>query len=207
MASPLVLNSPEDLCNAALAQLGYKKRIGSLFDGSEASKKTLDVYGLCRQTKLKSFTWDFAERNIALTLLKTATPGGYGPTQPYNPATNPLLPWVYEYACPGDMLELRSIRDPTRLIPSFDPKPFVFRLANDTVNGTQQRVILCNLLNAIGVYTADVTDPTLWNASFQTAMVDTLSEKLVSLSGDAQWKQLLEQEDVAETQGAEMRRG
>ena len=32
----LTLQSPEDIANAALAQIGYKRRIGSLYDGSEA---------------------------------------------------------------------------------------------------------------------------------------------------------------------------
>ena len=77
----LVLTAPEDLINNALARIGYKLRIGSIYEGSAAAKKALDVYGQARDGLLRQNDWGFAERNIAMTLLKSAPAlpgGGYG---------------------------------------------------------------------------------------------------------------------------------
>src|SRR5689334_1421388 len=104
-----LLTNPGALVNAALDRVGYKKRIGSLYDGSEAAVKALDIFGQCRDDLLRTFEWGFAERDTSLTLLKTAPVGGYTALQPWTSA-NPIPPWIYEYAYPTDMIKLRSLR-------------------------------------------------------------------------------------------------
>lgn len=201
-----VLTTPEDYVNAALVELGAKRRIGSLYDGSETAKKCLDIYGQARDSKLREFEWGFAERDLSLTLLKTAPVGGYSIAQPWTSA-NPIPPFIYEYAYPADMLKLRALRNPNGFIPNFDPKPIVWRIANDTISGVQQKVILCNLSNALAVYTGQVTDPTLWEVGFGDALIADLVRRLAAGLSNADMEKLDAQMEGAITQEAEMRLG
>jgi hypothetical protein len=201
-----VLNSPEDICNAALAQIGYKRRIGSLYDGSEAAAIALDIYSQARDAKLRSFPWGFAERQATLTLLKTAPVGGYSPVTPWTSA-NPLQPFIYEYSYPQDMLELRALRGTGGQIPNFDPRPKLWRIANDTVAAVQQKVILSNLANAAAIYTGQVTDPTLWEPAFTDGFIATLGKLLSAGLASVDMTKMEAQEEAVETQGAEMTLG
>lgn len=201
-----VLSTPTDVVNAALVHLGVKKRIGNLYDGTEISKSALDIYGQARDAKLRDFEWGFAERNLLLTLLKLAPVGGYDQNTPWTPA-NPMLPWIYEYAYPGDMLKLRSLRSNMTPVPNFDPAPVVFRIANDTVADVAQKVILCNSFQAVAVYTAQVTDPSLWEPSFTDALIEDLARRLAAGSIGLEGEKLEGQADAIQTQGAAMRLG
>lgn len=169
---PLSLASPEDIANNALVRIGYKLRIGSIYDGSEASKKILDIYAQTRDALLRSDDWGFAERNVPLSLLKTAPPGGY--VSIIWSDAYPILPWRYEYAYPDDTLEVRSIRSSPVLIPNFDPKPNVWRIAN----ASNRRVILSNVVNAILIYTGQVTDPLQWEPLFTETLCASLGRRL-----------------------------
>lgn len=201
-----VLTSPQDLVNAALVQIGVKKRIGDLYDGSDASKMALDIYGQARDAKLRDFEWGFAEGNAQLDLLKLAPVGGYNQDNPWT-AANPILPWIFEYAYPDDMLKLRSLRSQTTPVPNFDPTPDVFRIANDTINGVPKKVILCNTYQAVAVYTRQVTDPTLWEASFNDALIEDLGRRLAAGLAGLDAEKLEAQADAVQTQVAEMRLG
>lgn len=174
----LVLISPEDIVNAALARIGYKRRIGSIFEGSEPAKLALDIYGQTRDTLLRNGEWGFARRDITLTLIKSAPAGGYIPGVTTWSNAYPPLPWPYEYAYPSDCLKVRSIRRAPIFLPEFDPQPAVFDTPNDTLEDVVQQVIVCNLANAICTYTGQVTDPSSWEASFTETMVDELGKLL-----------------------------
>ena len=198
-----VLQSPEDICNAAIAQLGWPRRIGSLYDGSAASKIFLDIYSHTRDVKLREFEWGLAERTAPLDLLKTAPVGGYTAATPWTSAY-PAPGWIFEYAYPTDCVMIRSLRTNVAFVPNFDPRPSLFRIANDTIAGTQQKVILSNLASALAVYTGQVTDPSLWEPGFAEALVDALAMKV---QANPEARKLAIQEDAMESQGAEMRLG
>ena len=201
-----VLTTPELVVNAALAQIGYKRRIGSLYDGSEASTIALDIYSQARDAKLREFPWGFAERQATLTLLKTAPVGGYNLVTPWSDAY-PLQPFIYEYAYPADMIALRALRSTSAPIPNFDPRPKLWRIANDVVDDVQQTVILSNLSSAAALYTGQVTNPAFWDTSFTDALIATLGRLLsVGLSSMDATK-VEAQEEAVETQGAEMTLG
>lgn len=200
-----LLTNPAQIVNAALDRVGYKKRIGSLYDGSEASVKALDIYGQVRDEMLRSFDWGFAERDISLTLLKTAPVGGYTPLTPWTTA-NPIPPWIYEYVYPTDMVKLRSLRQ-VAVIPEYDPQAVEFRIANDNSYSPARRVILTNLPNAIAVYTGQVTDPATWDVSFTEAFIDDLGKKLAPALADMDAMKIAAQEEAMDTNTAEMRLG
>lgn len=202
----LVIKSPDDVANAVIAHLGYKRRIGSLYDGSDAAKKFLDIYGQARDAKLREFEWGFAERNIILTLLKTAPVGGYNLANPWT-AANPPMPWIFEYAYPADMLEIRSLKSSTPMIPNFDPKPVTWRVANDTVAAVQQKVILTHKAAAAACYTAQVTDPALWEVGFTDALIEDLARRMAPALVGFDAEKAEAQEETVITQEAQMRLG
>lgn len=184
-------NSVEDVVNQSLIEIGYPERIASIFEGSRASIAALEVYGQTRDELLDMGEWPLARRaNIALTLLKGPPPGGgYNPGQPWTAQYAPPG-WLYEYAYPDDCLELHAIIQPPGLMFDLDPLPAVWRIDNDNSlidasgNATEQKkVILTNVKSALGVYTAQITDPNLWEPGFTATVVKRLGEKLARVLG------------------------
>lgn len=178
MASTVALQSPADLINAALVRLGYALRIGSLYEGSMVAKKSLDIYAQTRDELLRQDDWGFAERNVALTLLKSAPPGGYIPPTTWNQTSYPPLPWKFEYSYPGDCLKVRTIKSTPILVPDYDPRPHLFAVVNDNTLTPPAKVIVCNIGSANLVYTGQITDPITFEADFTEALVDALGEVL-----------------------------
>lgn len=183
--STSAIQTPADLVNDALRRIGFKMRIASLYDGSEASKIALDIYGQTRDELLRQDDFDFAERSLTMTLLKQAPPGGYIPPVMWS-TTYPPLPWMFEYAYPNDCLKVRAIKPQAIFVLDFDPQPVVFTTANDFAFVPAQQVILCNVPNAIMVYTAQVTDLTTWDVdtveAFSSALGRRLAPALVGLN-------------------------
>ncbi len=200
----LSLQSPEDVVNNALVRSGYKMRIGSLYDGSAASKCALDIYGQTRDELLRSADWGFAERDVALTLLKTAPAGGYVSPIVWS-STYPILPWRYEYAYPADALKVRSVRRTTFFLPDYDPKPNVWRVAND--QSVNAQVILCNVASAILVYTGQVTDPLAWEPSFTETLCASLARRLGPALVNLDAAKVEAGDEVATKQMAEAKEG
>jgi hypothetical protein len=186
MASSFAAQSPADIVNQALARIGYKLRVGSLFDGSLAAKKALDIYAQTRDALLRDGDWPFAERNVAGTLLKSApiqASGGaaYIPPAGWNPAQNPPLPWLYEYAWGSDFLKVRAVKPTPIFVPNFNPQPNIFQVLNDNAFAPPQRVICCNVPNAIIDYVGQITDPTTMPSDFISTLADALGEGLSPL--------------------------
>lgn len=163
----------EGLCNMALRRINYPVPIGYVYEGTPAARVAVEIYGQTRDSLIRSFDWDFARQSIGLTLLKTAPVGGYGYMNPWTSAYPPL-PWIYEYSYPANALMVRSVRPTPVIIPEYDPQPNIFIVADDP-SVTPSKVICTNLANAQAVVTAQITDPTQWNASFVESLVDSLA--------------------------------
>ena len=174
---PASVTSPADVINLSLARIGYPGRVGNLYDGSKAAKKALDLYAQTRDELLRQNDWGFAERNIDLTLLKSAPVGGYIPPVTWSTAYPPL-PWGFEYARPADCLKIRSIKAVPLFLPNMDPQPIVFTEANDTVAPATGQVILCNVANAVLTYSGQVTDPASWEPDFVETLAAALGRRL-----------------------------
>lgn len=158
----------------ALRQINWPVPIGSIYDGSKASRVAVEIYGLTRDALLGDTDWPFARQAVTLTLLKTAPVGGYGVT-PWSNAYPPL-PWIYEYDFPTNAIDVRSVRPSAILIPEYNPRPNVFVSSNDPALG--QKVILTDLAHATAVITAQITDPAQWiDQSFVDALVAALAIK------------------------------
>lgn len=175
---PSSIQSVEDLINVALARIGFKGRIGSIYEGSAVAKKSLDVYSQTRDEYLRQNDFDFAERNVGMTLLKAANAGGYFPPNAWNPTINPSPPWRFEYAYPGDCLKVRAVKPVPLFVQDFDPQPYVYSVENDNYFTPAKKVILCNVESAILTYTGQITDLATWEADSLEAFAAALSRRL-----------------------------
>lgn len=174
---PSSVSSPADLVNLALARIGYKKRVGDLYEGSEAARLALTVYAQTRDELLRQFGWGFAERVTTATLLKSAPPGGYFPPTVWS-TQYPAVPWQFEYAYPSDCLQVRSMRSTPLFLYNPDPQAQLFSVDNDYALNPPAKVILCNVPNALIVYTGQITDPTTWEADFVEAFAAALGRRM-----------------------------
>lgn len=178
------LSSPAQIVNAALTRIGWKQSIGNLYDGSAAARLSLSVYGQTRDALLRQIEPDFSMRNLALTVVKAAPIDGGYPVG-WDPTQNPPVGWLWEYAYPGDCLKVRCVKSRPVIWPNVDPADNAFSINNDpqVPNGMggflpPQRVILCNVKQALLVYTGRVTDPTTFDVSFEEALIAELGVRL-----------------------------
>ncbi len=178
MAANTPVTSPADLINVALAKIGYKKRVGNPFDGSDAAQQALDIYGQTRDEVLREVDYDFAMRTVVLTQLKAAPPGGYFPPTVWNPATNPPMPYAFEYGFPDDALKIRNVKPTALFLYNPDPQFNPFQIANDAAFAPARRVILCNVPDAVATFTAQVTDLATWDVASVEAFAAALARRL-----------------------------
>ena len=171
------VREPSDVVNLALARIGYKKQIGSLYDGTLAARTALTIYAQTRDELLRSEDWGFAERNLPMTLLKQAPADGFYPPGQWS-TDYPPLPWLYEYAYPTDCLKVRAVRPQPQFVMDFDPQPFVWTVQNDNSLAEPDKVILCNAADAILTYTGQLTNPIDWEANFTEAFAAALARRL-----------------------------
>lgn len=202
------ISSPADAVNAALVRIGHKRQIGSLRDGSEEAQLGIAIYGQTRDDLLRDGSWGFAQREIALTLLKSAPAGGYIPGfSPWDPTTNPPVAWRFEYGYPDDCLKLRGVRPTPIFVPNFDPGPYTSSIANDNYFTPPRRVILTNLENAIGMYTGRITDLSTMAVDFVEALIEALGERLATALSSPQIAQVEAAEGRVDKTMAEMEQG
>lgn len=121
----------EDVVNQALMAAGIKRRIADIYEGSDAAKVAIELYGQARDELLRLTDWSFSRRRASLTLLKGPPPdGGYSADQPWT-ASYPPPGFLYEYTYPSDCLDVRAIISPPGLMPDLDPLPALWRIDND----------------------------------------------------------------------------
>ena len=125
-----VIVNPADVVNLALTRIGYKLRIGNIYDGSEAAQAALNIYSQTRDDMLRDGNWQFNQRNVAPTPIRWAPTGGYWPGAGWDAATNPPLPWLYAYAYPDDCLKVRVVKAATGFALNVTPLPNQYTIAN-----------------------------------------------------------------------------
>lgn len=198
---------PADLINASLVRIGWKQQIGNLYDGSAAATQALSIYGQTRDQMLRESTWDFAQRSLNLTLLKSAPVGGYIPPNGWDPTNFPPQPWRFEYEYPEDCLKVRTIKAQQLFVPNFDPQANRYSVASDNAYVPHKRVLLSNVESAIMVYTGRVTDPSLWAVDFTESFIDKLGELLGPALTGLQPAQMQAVQGARETEKAKMEQG
>lgn len=202
------MTSSTDICNQALDAIGARATLASLEEVSKEAAVCSRQYLPALTDLFRTAPWGFARRTVVLTELGNLNDG----TCPY--------PWAYKYAYPADCQQLRYIvPKPTIVTPDIlppevgDPMPyygnmmpsrnFRFIIAHEN----DARVILSNVQFALGVYTALIENPELWDSLFQSAMVSSLAARIaIPISGNVQMKQINQMEadrNVAEARAAD----
>lgn len=199
------ISTPADIINLALARIGYKQQIGSLWDGSNAARLALTLYGQTRDQLTREGDWEFARRDTVLTLLKSAPNDGYA-TVPWS-TKYPALPWRYSYNYPDDCLKVMVVRSEPNFLPNYAPSYNNYSIDNDSSFTPSKRVILCNVPNAILGYVGQITDPKVWDPGFIEALSIALAERLAPALSGMQTANVETQEAKLEKQIAASEKG
>lgn len=197
-----------DIVNLALTRVRHGPPVGSLYEGSRASRVALQIYGQTRDELFGILDWPFLRQDVSLgAAIKSAPVGGYG-VSPWDPNVNPPLPWQFEFAYPANCIEVRSVRPVPPILPEYNPQPNIFVTAFDTVLRT--KVVLTNLPDAQAMITGRVTDPNEWlDSNFTEALVDALAVQFEKHFGDGDVNKIvLAERDATQTaEIAQARRG
>jgi hypothetical protein len=178
------VSSPEDIINLALVRIGYKTRVGSIWDGSMAAKKALDAYAQTRDAVLREGDWQFAEQIIVAALTGNAAP----------------FPWGYEYVYPANCIKVRNIFSATYASDTNNPTPTLWTVAD---NSASEKVVWSNAAGATLVYTAQVTNPANWEPGFVEALVSALGRRLAAVLINPDVAQAAAQDESAMFKNAE----
>lgn len=212
-----------DIANRALAAVGARSGaagstsyLKSLSDGSNEAAQLNLIFNSTRDDLLRGAHWNFARKTAILTLLKSApwTPeaqaAGISAQSAWS-TSFPPPPWSYSYAYPSDCLLVRQLQTQAFYgtgtaygYPGYagsvslgGPRArIMFAVGTDTnTSGANINVVMSDVQNGLGVYTAQISDPNLWDPSFQQCMVSSLAARLaVPLVGSPQMHQALLQE-------------
>jgi hypothetical protein len=168
--------SIEAICNQALDTIGYKRHIGSIWDGTPAARVLLDAWGDTRDALISGLRPDWSTWDDELLAIKVA-PSYYDEQNPWTPAY-PDLPWRYEYGLPDLCLVPLALKSRPTYLTIYRPRPMRFRVkAKDTYTllGDDPAPILTCVHS--------VRDTELWPEDFRGVMVAALSKRVAPLVG------------------------
>lgn len=175
------------ICNLALDSIGARATIVSLQENSKEARACARQYASALASVLQAAQWNFARKQVALSLLQdgTATPPGNVPQ-----------PWLYEYAYPSDCVQGRYVMPMMQGNPASVPgsqslpywigTPVRFIVSSDVdISNNAIKVILTNQGAAQFVYTAMITDTGMFDEQFTLALANYLGHRIaIPLSGD-----------------------
>ena len=183
------MSSQVQLCNLSLDAAGARSSISSIGENSAEGQACARHYEPALEAVLRSAHWNFARKQVNLSLLKDAT---------LNPPQTVPQPWCYEYAYPSDCLRARRVLPQMSgtggaAYPGWQGSPqnlpavsFLIGQDNDS-SGNAIPVVLTNEPQAQLVYTVRVTNPQLFDAEFEQAFIFYLASRLCGpLTGDKQ---------------------
>jgi hypothetical protein len=174
------MNSIEAVCNAALDQIGYKRHIGSIYDGTPGARIALDVWGQTRDEVLSAVKPYWARKDAVLTVKRQAPADFYQSVNWSN--IYPPFPYLFSYSFPTDCLVPLQVKPrPFIAAAPWRPRYIAFREATDAVDGAT--VILTNQASAALVYIAQILDPSTWHDEFTALIVQSLAQKFQPLVG------------------------
>lgn len=187
----MAAQSDVQICNLALDAIGARATIASLDEGSKEAAACARHFAQAVATILQTAHWNFARKQVSLTLLKDAT---------QTPPDSVPVPWLYEYAYPSDcasgryimpLIAVQSADVPGSVqaaasVPNGMGPPVRWLVGLDTDSGGNPiKVILTNQPSAILVYTALIQDTGLWDDAFVEALYNYLASRIaITLSGD-----------------------
>lgn len=188
----------------ALQNAGTRASVADLNEESNEAAQCRLRFEPVRDQVLRLAQWNFAKKTIVAALNKSA------PGTPENPSAAttwttdyPPPPWLYEYIYPSDCIALRYVYAQTAnatAIPTFpsslayradltQPVYWKFERAMGLNGASQAAVVLTDARQAIFVYTARVTNTSLWDPLFIEAFTFFLAADIVmNITGDRNQK-------------------
>ena len=145
------------ICNMALSKVGAKSTIESLSEASAEANECELWYDWSRLQTLEASDWSFARRRLTLATHSDAPPTDL---------------WGYRYQYPSDCVSFRRLVNP--LGRQADPVPFEIELDLTQDN----RSILTDLEDAVGVYTMDLETVALYSPLFVEMLSYALASRL-----------------------------
>lgn len=154
----------------ALSNVGASP-IESITENTAEGKQCNAWYTFARRQALEAYDWGFARRRLTLTTHGDAEPDGV---------------WAYRYQYPSDCLIFRKLQNPSGDIAN--PVPFEIEADDDQIT----KSILTDLDEAIGVYTFDLTDTTLFPSHFIMMFSYALASRVAfSLTGKLELSEIM----------------
>lgn len=163
--------SSEMVVNVALRRIGYPIPIGSLYEGSPASRAALDVYAETVWTLLRAEDQEFSRKVAALTTTGNTAPLG----------------WTTEFQYPADCLRVRTL-SPTGGT-SNNPLPIRWDVGTTLVSAVQTTVIWSSVSSGSLVYTTSSVTEDDWNSLFTELVVQKLAMSMMGLAPKADGKE------------------
>lgn len=148
------MTSEVQISNLGLATLGEKAFIQSLTENSVQARYANLFYEPARKATLRVHPWNFARTRVALSLKSDVAVGKY----------------QYTYGVPSACLRARYIENNG----INDDAPFELGLSEDG----NERIIYTNVTGAVLIYTANVTNPNLFDSMFVDAFALNLAYRL-----------------------------
>lgn len=183
------------IVNLALAQIGAQASVSSInpSDGSAEANAAGLLYDSLIDNLMRAAHWNFTRAQITLTLVKAASGT---PENPSGSLAQPLKPWRYAYAYPGDCLKARYLQAVTdsgvgavpmmsnlvdASITYTSPGAINFSVGLDTdATNVDAKFIMTNAGSAELIYTRRVADPNLWDPNFRMAATSYLGAWLIN---------------------------
>lgn len=177
------MTSEVDICNMALGNIGSRGSIATLNERSNEAIKCKTFYEITRKEILRAAPWNFAKRDIVLSLLAAASGT---PENPDGSGAVPPTPWAYMYSYPAYCLKARYIKIPGREYYGTNLPAIPFQVTGaDDGGGNDIRAILANQQAAELVYTKDITNPDVFDEEFTVAFAQALAARIcLPLNGD-----------------------
>lgn len=142
------------ICNMALSGLGLAA-ISSLTEASAEAVQCNLHFEPARDAVLRDYPWNFATKRFALTESGEVTP--------------PAGVWGFAYTLPPDCLTAREI-----VVAAGDAPPF----AIEAISSGLGRILYTNEEDAVLLYTARITEPTLFDPKFVEALRWNLASQI-----------------------------
>lgn len=173
------------IANMALDVIGTRSSIASLTEGSAESNAISRHWDNALDAVLRAAHWNFARKQIALTLLQDGTQGQPVP-----------MPWLYEYAYPSDCVLFRQFMPCIQVNPvngvgtpspvaAYGPPPRFLPGTDLDANGNPIEVLLTNQPQGVGIYTFRNTNTAMWDSLFVQAFCAYLGARVcLTLTGD-----------------------
>lgn len=167
----MALFSKVKICNMALSKLGARNKIEDIEQATAEAEACNMWYDLALETTLEAFDWSFAKKRAVLA------------TSPFDP---PEGVWAFRYTWPVDCVAPRTLEHPQYnmgnnysysnaylYLEEPDSVPFTVELGD-----TETKTILCNLEDAVLVYTSRVENPVVYTVSFVDALTFALASNM-----------------------------